>query len=163
MLAAAAITLGLAAGATGVAYAASNIQNTNPIDSLVNAIATKFNLNPSDVAQVVEQQHAQMEAQHQQEYKDRLSQAVTAGTLTQEQSDKIIAKQQELRAQREALKNEFQNMTESQRHDVMQQKFEQIKQWAQDNNIPEEYMRPNMGMGHGGPTDQGFGGRPDQQ
>lgn len=160
MLAAAAITLGLAAGSAGVAYAASNSQIDNPMNNLVSAIATKFNLNQADVQQVFDEQHAQMEAQHQQEYKDRLAQAVTDGKLTQEQADKITSKAQELQTQRETNKNDFQNKTETERRAFMKEHLDSLKQWATDNNIPIEYMKPGFGHGHHGGPGRGFG--PDE-
>jgi uncharacterized membrane protein YhiD involved in acid resistance len=160
MLAAAAITLGLAAGSAGVAYAASNSQIDNPMNNLVSAIATKFNLNQADVQQVFDEQHAQMESQHQQEYKDRLAQAVTDGKLTQEQADKINAKAQELQTQRETNKNDFQNKTETERRAFMKEQMDSLKQWATDNNVPMEYMNPDFGRGHHGGPGRGFG--PDE-
>ncbi len=157
MLAAVAITLGLAAGSVGVAYAASNNQTNNPMNNLVSAIATKFNLNQADVQQVFDEQHSQMEAQFQQGYKDRLTQAVTDGKLTQEQADKITAKAQELKTQREASKDAFQNKTETERRAFMKEQMDSLKQWATDNNIPMEYMNPGFGHGHRDGPGRGFG------
>jgi hypothetical protein len=158
MLAALAITLGLTAAGAGVIHAASGSDSNNPMSNLVNAIATKFNLNTSDVQQVFDEQHAQMEAQKQQNFKDRLAQAVTDGKLTQAQADLIIAKQQELQAQREANKTSMQNMTQAERHATMQAQMTALKQWVADNNIPQQFMFfGGFGKGPGGHGMRGFG------
>ena len=153
ILAAALVALGLGAASAGVIHAASNSPQTNPMNNLVNAIASKFNLNPSDVQAVFDQQHAQVQAQRQQQQKDYLAQQVAAGKLTQEQADKIIAKMQELEAQHLANMQNMQNLTQEQRRAAMEQERASLQQWAADNNIPAQYLRFGMGMGH----HKGFG------
>jgi hypothetical protein len=154
-----AVLLALAFITVGAAYAVSNITgNGNPMSNLVNAIATKFNLNPSDVQKVFDEQKAQMELQHkeemvkmeaqqQQKFTDRISQAVKDGKLTQDQADKIFAKKTEIEAKR------------SENREAMKTQTESLKQWAADNNIPQEYLffgGFGMGRGHGGPGFHSF-------
>jgi len=145
----------------GTVYATSNTGGTNnPMANLVTAIAQRFNLNPSDVQQVFDEQKAQMsaqrqeqrtqmEAQQQQQFADRINQAVTDGKLTQDQADKILAKKAELEAQKLSLqKNKNENRA------VMKEQMDSLKQWATDNNIPQEYLPFGgfgMSRGHGGP------------
>lgn len=115
----------------------SQTAHTNRISSLIQTIAQKFNLNQSDVQQVFDDQKTQMEAEHQQREADRLSQAVTDGKLTQDQADKISAKEKEL---------------EANRHAAIQQQITDLKQWATDNGIPQEFMPFGGPGGHrGGP------------
>lgn len=122
----------------------------NPMSNLVSAIAQKFNLNQNDVQQVFDDQHKQMEAQHAQMYADSLTKAVADGRLTQDQADKLIAKQKELESQREANKADFQNKTESERQAEMQKHKDELNQWAKDNNIPQEYLPVGGPRGQGG-------------
>ncbi len=153
-LAAAAIAIGGAALGAGVIRAQAADTQTNPISNLVNAIAQKFNLNTQDVQKVFDEQHQQMEQQHQQQFTDRINQAVKDGKLTQEQADKIISKMQELDAQREADKTAMQNKTETERRDYIKQQMDNLQKWATDNNIPSGYLSfggrghvPGMGKG----------------
>ena len=137
MVAAAAIAIGLTAGGVGVIQAASNADssNTSPMSNLVTAISTKFNLNQTEVQQVFDEQM-------QERGKQKLTQLVADGKLTQEQADKIVAKHAELHAQRQGNRAE-------------------LEQWAKDNNIPLQYLRSGLG-GHVGHDGQGKGMRFDK-
>ncbi len=152
MVAAAALTLGLMAGGVGLTQAAST-STTNPMSGLVTAIATKFNLNASEVEQVFQEQHAQMEARHTQEYKEYLAQAVKDGKLSQDQADKILAKRQELETEREANRTAMEGKTDEERKAYMEEHRTEhkaeLEQWAKDNNIPTEYLRFGFGKGKG--------------
>lgn len=117
--------------------------STNLIDRLVQ----RFNLNKSDVQEVFDEQRQAMEAQREQEMKDRLAQSVTDGKLTQAQADLITAKHNELKSFMDSLKDK----TPQERHDALKTKMDEIKQWAQDNNIPLQYLHL------GGPRPRGFG------
>lgn len=150
MLAATALTIGLAATGVGAVHAATTANKTNPMSNLVNAIASKFNLNSADVQQVFDQQHLQMQAERQQQFKDRLAEQVTAGNLTQDQANKIIAKMQEIETQHQTNMQSMQTMTAEQRQAVMEKERTALEQWATDNNIPKQYLRFGMGKGHGG-------------
>jgi len=135
-----AILIALAFITIGTAHAVSNIAGgENPMSNIVNIIATRFNLNPSDVQAVFDEQKVQMESQHrekiaemeaqrQQEFTGRILQAVKDGKLTQDQADKIFAKKTEIEAQR------------SKNREEMKTQMESLKQWAADNNIPREYL-----------------------
>jgi polyhydroxyalkanoate synthesis regulator phasin len=143
----------LALVSVGAVYADSVANNSRPIDSLVTAIATKFNLNTSDVQQVFDENRATAQAQRQtemqQKFADRLSQAVTDGKLTQAQVNLITAKRAELQAQRQNL----QNGTPEINRETAKAHIDELKQWATDNNIPMEYLQlggfEGMRMGHG--------------
>lgn len=155
--------------AAGVAKA--DVRNAdNPMSKLVNAIAQKFNLNVSDVQAVFDEQKAQMdterktqktemEAKQQEEFKNRINQAVTDGKLTQEQADKIIVKKAEIDGQKTTTPNTSTTPKTKEEMDAkMKAQTDSLKQWASDNNIPEEYIRflgrgMGVGRGHGG---QGF-------
>lgn len=132
----------------GTAYADSTASGRGAyMDQLVNAIATRFNLNTSDVQQVFDEQKTQMQEQMQQNmqerqaemeqnFKDRINQAVTDGKLTQDQADKILAKKSELIAFREGL----QGKTKDEIASAIKAEADSLKQWLQDNNIPEGYL-----------------------
>lgn len=127
-----AIALGIAS--ITAAHAATSATGTNPMSSLVQAIAQKFNLSSADVQQVFDQQHAQMDAQRSQAMTDRINQAVTDGKLTQDQASKILAKKAELEALHKSLEGAADERT------AMKTQMESLKQWATDNNIPVQYL-----------------------
>lgn len=147
-----AIATGLALAGTGVIHAANTgtAQTSNPMNGLVNAIAQKFNLNASDVQQVFDQQRAQMDAQHQQEFEARVAQGVKDGKITQVQADQIVAKAKELQASRQSEQANSANQTEAERDAARKAQMDSLKEWATQNNIPKEFMLFG-GMGHGGP------------
>lgn len=129
----------------GVVSAQSQTSST----SLVDKIAQKFNLKKSDVQAVFDQDRQEHEAQHQQQLKTRLDQAVKDGKLTQDQEDKLIAKLKELDSNRDSLKDK----TPEERHAAMKSKMDEFKQWLKDNNISEDLVHPAGMRGHGGPQE----------
>jgi hypothetical protein len=121
---------------------------TNPMSSLVTAIATKFNLNSADVQAVVGEtmktEHAAREAVMQKAMETRLSEAVTAGKLTQAQADLIKAKMTEMKTQMEADRTANQSLTPEQMKTKMEAQRTALESWATANNIPLEYLKITM-------------------
>ncbi len=152
IVATAVLILGVAAAGIGASAAlADETGKSNPVSSLVAAIAQKFNLNQADVQKVFDDQRAQMQAQtqaqRQQKLDDRLSQAVTDGKLTQAQADAIKAKIVEF----ETLKTSLKDKTAAERETARGNFNNSLKQWLTDNKIPEGYLfLGKMGWGHFG-------------
>jgi len=118
-----AVTLSLV-GLASMASAQSNSTNT----SLIDKIATKFNLNKSDVKAVFDENRAAHEAEKTAEVSSKLQSLVDKGTITADQKAKIEAKQKEMQAARESKRTE-------------------IEKWASDNGIDAKYLMG--GRGHG--------------
>lgn len=139
-------TVGLtSATGIGVASAATDgpaiEKGTN---SLVDRIAEKFNLNKDEVKAVFEEEHAERKAEMQQKMEERLDKAVAEGKLTEEQKQKILAKLAEVRAQHEAAFESMKDKTPEERKAFKQELHgdrEDLKVWAEENDIPEEYLR----------------------
>ncbi len=135
--------------ATGLRVASA--ESSSGGSSLVDKIASTFNLSKDDVQKVFDEDRASHQAEHQAKFKEQLDQAVKDGKLTQEQADKILAKQQEL----ESFMNDLRDETEEERKTAMDTKRTELAQWAKDNDIPEEYAHFMHGPGgpgeHGGP------------
>lgn len=149
------IALGLVFAGAGVTKAASNTQSgINPMSSLVNAIATKFKLNPKDVQAVFDEQRVQMEKDHEQAFAKLLSKAVADGKLTQDQADKITAKKAEL----EAFRTSLVGKTQDEQRTAMKTQMDSLKKWATDNNIPAEFMMFGKGNGMMGRAHKGHKG-----
>ena len=138
-------------GSVAMSASAASEQNTHhPMANLVNAIAQKFNLNPTDVQKVFDDQKTQMYAEMEQKLSDRITKAVADGKLTQDQANKITAKIAEL----EAFKASLQGKTKEEVKTAMKAKMDSLKQWVKDNNIPMSYL--NFGL-HFGKMHHGFG------
>ena len=131
-------TLGIA-GVTGLGVASAATSSTGS-DNLIDKIATKFNLNRSDVEQVFEEQRAADETEHQKKVEARLDALVSEGKLTKDQKAKILTKLTELKAERESEREAFKDKTKEEIRALMQQRHDDLKKWAQDNGIPLEYM-----------------------
>ncbi len=69
---------------------------------IVQRIADKFGLNISDVEEVFNQEMDERHLVLRQNIEDRLSQAVADGKLTEEQKQALLAKRDEMEAEREA-------------------------------------------------------------
>lgn len=125
----------------------------NRMSGLVTAIATKFNLNPTDVQKVFDDQQAlqqsQMQVKRQDQMKTRLDKAVKDGKLTQAQEDAIIAKQKEVQDFMATLKDK----SAADRQTAIKTETAALKQWATDNKIPQQYF---MGLGNGSMMGRGM-------
>ncbi|HOX29718.1 MAG TPA: hypothetical protein P5080_00215 [Candidatus Paceibacterota bacterium] len=148
--------LALSAAGIGSAYAATETaEKTNPINRLATAIASKFNLDAQEVQSVFDEQKTRMAAQRVKNFEDRLNNAVAAGKLTQAQADGIRAKQSDM----EKLRTEMRGKTKEEIRTAVKAQMADLKQWAEDNNIPKGYMMiGGRGMGgRPGPGMKGFG------
>ena len=148
----------LATGATtivglasfGAVASAATSGNANSGDTLVDKIATKFNLNKSDVQAVFDEDRQAHQAKMDQKMEDRLNQAVKDGKITSDQKDQILAKHKEIQAYMESLKDK----TPEERRTLMKSKMDEMRQWAEDNGLSDYMMMrghgpggPGMGMG----------------
>lgn len=151
LVAATAATISLGTAVPLVAAADTSTANGDS-SSLVNKIASKFNLNKSDVQKVFDEDRAARDAEREQAAKDQLAALVKAGTLTQAQADKITAKRAEMRADMEANRSKFESMTDAERKADMDAKKAALDKWASDNGIDVKYVMPGHGNhGPGGP------------
>lgn len=132
----------------GVASAAADTSSTNPMSSLVEAVATKFNLKEADVQAVFDAQRTQMQAEREAEVEKKVAQLVTDGKLTQDQADKLNAKRAELQKAREALKDS--DKTREEMKTERETKRTELEAWAKENGIDTEYLRYVVDGGHHG-------------
>lgn len=135
----------------GLFAVGASAQSSNSDDSLASKIATKFNLKKEDVQAVVGQDRSEKRAAHQAEHQkrleERLTKAVTDGKITEDQKAKIIAY---LNSQESVLQN-LEDKTDEERKAAFEAHRQEVKKWAQDNGIDEQYvlfggkMGPHMG------------------
>jgi hypothetical protein len=128
--------IGLAAALTiGVGAVTADTNATTP-SKLAQAIASKFNLNATDVQNVITQQHQQTQADRQMQMKSKLDQAVKDGKLTQDQENTLLQKL-------ESMHQNEQNMRSA---------HQDLRQWMQNNKIDLRSIlgepKGGMRMGH---------------
>jgi HD superfamily phosphohydrolase len=134
-------------GATGIGVASAATDSPSAglgTSSLIDRVAEKFNLNKEEVKTVFEEEHAERKAEMQQRQEERLDQAVADGKLTEEQKQKILAKLAEVRVQHEAAFESMKDKTPEERKALKQElhgELEDLRAWAEENDIPEEYLR----------------------
>lgn len=137
--------LGTGLAASGfTAYAATTPNPNGPMTNLVQAIAQRFNLNSTDVEQVVEDTMASNRALRMAEqetaYQDRLNKALSLGKLTQEQVNKLLERHQTVKAERESLAGK----TGDELRNALKTIQTENQTWAKDNNIPIEFLGPGV-------------------
>lgn len=155
-----AAAIGISGIGAGVAHAATSTSTTtDPTSSLVDKIATKFNLNKSDVQQVFDQQKTEMQAQREQHIKDELAQLVKDGKLTQAQADAINAKRAEVQKAMEANRPTPGTAPTAEQKAAREKQRTDLEAWAKSQGIDTQYLRFVMGHGPGG---HGHGMRGDK-
>jgi alpha-glucosidase (family GH31 glycosyl hydrolase) len=135
----------------GVASAATvTTTGTDPMSSLMDRIATKFNINEDELKTVFEQDRTARQAERTTQMNTELEKLVTDGKITSAQKDKIVAKRDAMKAEMEANRDAMQGKTAEERKTLMDQHRAELEQWAKDNGIDTTYLRYVMGGGPGG-------------
>lgn len=117
-------TLATLGGATVLSATAVNAQSNG--STLVERIASKFNLSESDVQAVVDEIHEEKQVERQAEMSENLQDKVESGDITSEQKTLIETKQKEIQLERENEQNSLQK-------------------WADENNIDPKYLMQGRG------------------
>jgi len=118
---------------------------------IVQKLVERFNLNTEEVKQVFDEERSERQQQMQVRFEERLNQTVSEGKITEEQKQLILAKHEELQAEREAEQESFKNMTQEERREGMEAKQNELKSWAEQNGIGLEYLFGGFGMHGKGP------------
>lgn len=130
-------------------------QPANGRSSLVDAVASKFNLNKSDVQKVFDENKAQHQAEHQQKVSDRLQKLVDDGTITASQKTAIEAKLKDFRASREADMSSMKDLTPAERKAKMEAHKTELESWAKAQGLDLSRLKGVFGgpghRGHMGP------------
>lgn len=134
LIPAAALAITVTAAIAGVAAAQSN----SSYPDLVQAIANKFHLDPSQVQQVVSDVHSQYAQKHEENLESKIAQLVKDNKLTKTQADALTAKLKDLRTQVEATKS----LPEGERHTKIMQIMSDFKSWAQSQGINFSQLFP---------------------
>ena len=80
---------------------------------IVQKLVERFSLNTEEVQQVFDEVREERQQETQVRFEERLNQAVSEGEITQEQKEAIVAKKDEMKANR----GEFKDLTPKERHE----------------------------------------------
>ncbi len=150
ILTAVAITvLGAGTLAASTAFAQNDTTNKDHMSPLVQKISDKFGLNKDEVQAVVDEHHTQRKAQMHARFEEKLTQAVKDGKITETQKQAIITKFKELKEHKSVGKESLRSMTPEQRKAAFEKKHQELKEWAQANDIDLQYLIPHGGKGMG--------------
>lgn len=138
---------------------AENTPGDGPMSTLIQKLADRFGLKEDEVRQVFEEERVERQAEREKRFEEKLDQAVANGELTVDQKKLIIAKRQELEANRpERNPGEFADMTEEERKTAMEgkraemeTKRSELEAWAEKNGIDMKYLMGGFGMKGGHP------------
>ena len=132
---------GVVAATTAFAQTTQGGQTNVP--SLTQEIADKFHLNLFDVQSVFNQNRQERLNKMESNYETYLANLVKESKITQEQEQLIIAKHKELMSQMQSNSKNFKTMNPAERQAQMQSMKQGLQNWAKQNNIPLQYLRPN--------------------
>ncbi len=130
----------------------SSTTSSDPMSSLVQAIASKFNLNKADVQKVFDDNRTAREAEHAQKESANLQKLVDAGTITAGQKTAIEAKLKAMQTERDTDREAMKSLTDAQRKAKMDEKRTELESWAKEQGIDLSKLKGIFGGpgGHGG-------------
>lgn len=146
---------------TSAIYAQDDTTST----TIVQRIASKFNLNEDEVQAVFDSEREERKAEMEARFAEKLDEAVSEGRLTSSQKELIQEKRAELDAMREAHRKDHEALSEmtQEERDAMRSEMEaerdDLKNWAEENNIDLKYLMGFGMKGHGGFGGPQFDGR----
>lgn len=143
VVAAAAVTIG---GASIIGSNAVSAETSG--GTLVEKIATRFNLNQEEVQAVFDEQHAEREVERASKLSERLQEKVADGTITEEQKTALEEKLAEMRKLHEA--NRDSRLIRDEQREGHEQAREELESWAEENGIPLDDILPLGGGPRGG-------------
>lgn len=139
-------------GATLLGGSLVHAQSIESGNTIVDKIATKFNLNRDEVKAVFDEAHSERKVEMKSRISDHLQSKVDDGTLTVDQKNALEAKLEELETKREALKD--QGFSHREMHEQMKADRDDLESWAKEQGIDIQALLP---MGHKGRGGHGFG------
>lgn len=143
-------------GSVGLVSAATNsAADGSAGTSIVDKIATKFNLNKDEVKAVFDEERSAHHVEMKEKRVERLAQAVTDGKLTQEQADHITAALAEIES---LMSGATPGERSDEDHEQIKAKMDALRTWAEDNDIDVRSAGLMMRGGHGGHGPGGFHG-----
>ena len=139
--------------ATTVVGAESGTDTDNPMSSLVEKIASTFNIDKSKVQAVFDEEREARETERETEQAERLQALVDDGTITSAQKTAIESKLAEMKEEREAERESVDSLSDEERKTKMDEKRTELETWAKEQGLDLSDLRGVLGGpgGYGGP------------
>lgn len=128
---------------------ASAAENISPQPTLIERIASRFNLSKDEVQTVFNENREVRQAEHRKQCEERLDKAVADGKITTDQKKKILDKQAELKAKYKNGTNDWRAMTLEERRAQHTKHRTEIETWAKENGIDASYFTQKGMLGKG--------------
>ncbi len=137
--------LTLLGGATVYGVTQANAAGVPNDTSIIEKIASKFNLNKDEVKAVFDQEHTERQATMQKNFEERLTTAVTNGKITEAQKQAILAKAKEMKSAHEDLNG----LSDEEREAKMKAKKDDLQKWATEQGLTADQLKGLLPFGHG--------------
>ena len=139
-----ALAIGLIVGGAGIALANSE----DGFAPLAQRFAERSGINQEDSPHFSQEAWNEHSPEMGNRFENKLTMIVENGDLTEDQKNLILDKQRELRAERGADQEEWQNFSQEGSYGLMQEHRAEMQEWAEHNGIDPEYL-PGQ-KAHGG-------------
>ena len=106
-------------------------QEANGYHPIIQKLVDRFNLDPTQVEEVFNQEREERHTQMQSRWEERLNQKVADGSLTEAQKQAILDK----KAKMQANFQNNQNLSIEERRDLKETHQAEMKTWAEENGI----------------------------
>ena len=141
--------------ATGGVLLTSNVASASesdmaPKDTMMSRFATKFGLDETAVKDFFEATREEHQAERKAERETKLSEAVSAGVITQEQKELLLNKQSENMEKRQSQRLDGETPRMGNREEMEAEREAnqaEMKKWAEENGIDLEALHEFMGDG----------------
>ncbi len=125
-------------------------EGQGPMSSLVEKIATKFNLNKDDVQEIFDEDRKAHQTEMKANYEKKLSDAVASGKITEAQKALILQKHMEMQSTHIANMESMKNLSQDARKAHFEKEKTALDAWAKENGIDTQYLFGLGGKGHRG-------------
>lgn len=149
-------TIGVGSLATASIVGAETASNmsSDPQSSLIDKIASTFNIDKSKLQTVFDEDREAREAAREKEQAAKLQTLVDNGTITSAQKTVIEKKIAELKSQREANRDTMKDLTDDERKAKMDEERTALETWAKEQSLDLSKLKGILCGGpgaHGGP------------
>lgn len=145
------IGVGSLATANIVGAESGTTSTDNPQSSLIEKIASTFNIDKSKLQTLFDEDREARETEREQQQAERLQALVDDGTITSAQKTAIEKKIAEMKSEREAERDSMKDLSDEEREAKMEEKRTALETWAKEEGLDLSKLKGILGGGPGGP------------